>query len=332
MPPPCPFESAFADSWPPPAWLDVSVLLAVSGGADSVALLLAMKALKNSGEGRLSVAHLNHQLRGPESEADQAFVVELCRELQVPCQTARADPDRLQSVGGDGLEAAARRLRYEFLQQTAEKIGARYVVTAHTGDDQAETILHRVLRGTGIGGLAGMVRTRPLGPAVTLIRPLLGFRRSDLLGYLDRLKQPYRRDSSNEDLRFTRNRIRRQLLPLLAEQYNPDVVGALLRLGSLAAGAQSVVDEIVQNLAAESVSVESAGSVRIDTAALTGQPRYVIRELLIATWRRQNWPLQAMGLTEWNLLAQMTATSKTRVFPGRVVAETTPDGLHLTRP
>jgi tRNA(Ile)-lysidine synthase len=307
-------------------------LLAVSGGADSVALVRAMKALEDSGKGRLSVAHLNHQLRGPESEADEAFVIGLCRGLQVPCRTTRADPHRFQSGGGDGLEAAARRLRYEFLRKTAEEIGARYVVTAHTADDQAETILHRILRGTGIAGLAGMARVRPLGPAVTLIRPMLGFRRTEVLEYLDRLGQPYRRDSSNEDLRFTRNRIRRQLLPQLAEQYNPDVIGALLRLGSLAAEAQSVVDEIVEKLVARSVSIESAGPVCIDTAALTGQPRYVIRELLIATWRRQNWPLQAMGLAEWNLLAEMIGTSKKRVFPGRVIAETTPDGLHLRGP
>ena len=157
-----PFEAQLAAAWPPEDWQDVTVVLAVSGGADSVALLRAMTAVRGGGEGRLAAAHLNHQLRGAESDGDEAFVVELCGRLGIACEVGRTPAGELAAESGDGIEAAARDARYRFLAATAARLGARFVATAHTADDQAETILHRILRGTGIGGLAGIARTRPL--------------------------------------------------------------------------------------------------------------------------------------------------------------------------
>jgi tRNA(Ile)-lysidine synthase len=334
-----PLEAKLAAGWPPIAWQDVTVLVAVSGGADSVALLLAMSALKTAGEGRLVAAHLNHQLRLEESAADERFVVELCGRLRVPCEVGHAQIAAAAREMGDGLEAAARRARYEFLEQAAGRAGARYVVTAHTADDQAETIVHRVVRGTGLRGLAGMARARPLGP-VTLIRPLLGVRRTEILAYLNDRQQPFRRDSSNLDLRFTRNRIRHDLLPCLAAEFNPGIVDALLRLGSLAGEAQAVLDGLVAGLAERCVRQDGSETVRIDVAPLRNQHRYVIRELLMAAWRRQGWSMQAMGWAEWELLAEMTVGAgmdrgtvrEKRTFPGRVLAEANDQWLVLTRP
>lgn len=274
-------------------------------GADSVALLRAMAALKREGPGFLYAAHLNHQLRGTESDADEAFVVDLCRQLNIQCEASRVPPERLASNSGVGLEAAARAVRYEFLRQTAERMGARYVVTAHTADDQAETILHRILRGTGLAGLAGMPRARLLSPACTLIRPLLGFRRADLLGYLADLHQPYRSDLSNDDPRFTRNRIRHELLPKLAADFNPGVIDALLRLGTMAREVQDVVTDLVDDLSRQCVLQASNREVRLNTHPLHGQPRYLVRELLVTVWRKAGWPLQSMGFAEWDLLAEM---------------------------
>ncbi|MGA2065483.1 MAG: tRNA lysidine(34) synthetase TilS [Thermoguttaceae bacterium] len=329
-------ETRLAFSWPPPDWREVTVLLAVSGGGDSVALLRAMAALKTGGRGRLRVAHANHQLRGGESDADETLVVELCRRLDMPCEVKHLPIDRV-ACRGLGLEAVARRARYAFLQDAAGRSGARYVVTAHTADDQAETILHRILRGTGIRGLAGMARARPLGPA-TLLRPLLGIRRADLLRYLDDLGQPYRRDSSNRDLRFTRNRIRHELLPRLAERFNPSVAEALVRLGSLAGEAQAALDRWAADLVDRHVR-PAGGTVVLDRAGLACQPRYVVGELMMAIWRRQGWPMQAMGLEEWDLLAAMllprpgppTETAWKHVFPGGVEAEITESGMRLAR-
>jgi len=339
-----PVESELAAAWPPEAWEDVTVLLAVSGGPDSVALVRAMTALKGGGRGHLVAAHVNHQLRGEDSEADEAFVVELCHGLGLPCEVHRAQVEQLAADSSDGLEAAARSVRYELLGEAACRVGARYVVTAHTADDQAETILHRILRGTGIAGLSGIARARPLGPA-TLIRPLLGLRRARLLGYLDDLGQPYRVDASNVDTRFTRNRIRHELLPELAARFNPGVVDALLRLGSLAGDVQTVIEGLVEGLREPCVAEQGSDGVRIRVQPLVDQPRYVVRELLMAVWRDRGWPLQAMGLAQWDLLADMllacredgTCPERSRsvprkqTFPGIVMTEAESGQLRLWR-
>jgi len=325
-----PLLCRLARAWPPETWQDLTVLVAVSGGADSTALLHAMSALKTAGAGRLAVAHFNHHLRARESDADEAFVVKLASQLGLPCEVGHARGDQIAAARpGAGLEAAARTARYGFFRQAAARHGARYLVTAHTADDQAETILHRIVRGTGIAGLSGMARVRTLGPATTLIRPLLGFRRAELLAYLDDLGQPYRIDRSNDDVRFTRNRIRHELLPLLAAQHGPGVIDALLRLGTLAGEVQTVVDGAVGDLADRCVSEGPSGGLHIDTGPLAGQPRYLVRELLIAAWRGQGWPMQAMGFAQWDLLAEMIAASTKpapttparRTFPGGILAQ-----------
>jgi tRNA(Ile)-lysidine synthase len=316
-----PLESKLAQAWPPSQWADVTVLAAVSGGGDSVALVRAMTALKTGGAGRICAAHLNHQLR-PDAQDDEQFVVELCDRLGVTCEVERIAVDRLAAESGDGIEAAARWARYRFLQQTAGRLGARFIVTAHTADDQAETILHRILRGTGVRGLSGMARARPLGH-VTLLRPLLGIRRAELHAYLDALAQPYRHDRSNLDLRFTRNRIRRKLLPQLQRQYNPEVIESLLRLGNLAGEAQAVVDRLIEERFDRCVRIEGPDAAKIELGALVNQPRYLIRELLRAVWRRMGWPLQSMGSAKWDELGDLAspALPAKRGFPGGVAVE-----------
>jgi len=255
-----PLEEKIAAGWPPPDWAEVTVLVALSGGGDSVALLRALKALKSGGAGRLSAAHLNHALR-PDADDDQKFVVELCRSLDIHCEVGRIEVAQ-QPTGGVGLEAVARRCRYQFLQEAAGRLGARFVAVAHTADDQIETILHRILRGTGVRGLAGMARARPLGHAA-LIRPMLGVRREEVLDYLAALGQPFRDDQSNRDPRFTRNRIRGKLLPLLRKHFNPGVDDALLRLGALAGQSQAAIDWFIDRRIDECVRFESSGAVVI---------------------------------------------------------------------
>jgi len=337
-----PVEAELAAAWPPEAWDDVTVVLAVSGGPDSVALLRAMAGLKGGGRGRLLAAHVNHQLRGDDAAADEAFVVELCRGLGVPCEVHRLRGGQLVADSTDGLEAAARSVRYDLLGQAASRLGARYVVTAHTADDQAETILHRILRGTGIAGLSGIARARTLG-AATLFRPLLGLRRARLLGYLDDLGQPYRIDASNVDMRFTRNRIRHELLPVLEAKFNPGVIDALLRLGSLAGEVQTVIDGLVEALREPCVEEEGSGEVRVRVEPLRDQPRYLIRELLMAVWRDRAWPLRAMGFAQWDLLADMLLAggregaradglepvARKQTFPGGIMAEVESGRLRL---
>jgi tRNA(Ile)-lysidine synthase len=336
---PHPLEKMLAEAWSPADWADVTVLLAVSGGCDSVALLRAMHAVRTPGLGRLCVAHVNHQLRA-DADHDEAFVARLCQSLAVPCEIGRVSVD-----GSSGVEAAARSARYQFLEQAAGRLGARYVVTAHTADDQVETIMHRIIRGTGIGGLAGMARTRPIGHA-TLIRPLLGVRHNVLEDYLNALDQPFCVDSSNTDPRFTRNRIRHELLPWLEESISPAVDEGLLRLGRLAGEVQEVIDSLVDDLFDRHVKLEN-DAASIDLAGLVSQPRYLLRELLMAVWRRQGWPMQAMGFAQWEQLGDLiagtqeggesaglpsSASSQPRqTFPGNVSAELADGVLRLVK-
>jgi tRNA(Ile)-lysidine synthase len=314
-------ESQLAAAWPPSDWGDVTVVVAVSGGCDSVALLRAMQAVRTDGAGRICVAHLNHRLRA-EADEDEQFVLDLCRRLGVTCEVGRVDVEQLAAESGDGIEAAARQARYDFLEHVAGRLGARFLATAHTADDQAETILHRIVRGTGVRGLSGMARIRPLGHA-TLIRPLLGVRRAQLQAYLDAVGQSYRNDSSNADLRFTRNRIRHELMPQLRDRFNSGVTDALLRLGALAAESQEVIDALVAERMDRCVVIEGPAVVRIAVAELANQPRYLVRELLMAIWRRQSWPMQAMGRREWDELSELAASVSLprRSLPGGVTLE-----------
>lgn len=328
-----PLETRLAEVWPPERWKDVGVILAVSGGADSVALLRAVVAVRQAGAGRVWVAHFNHRLRGDEAETDEQFVVDLCGRLGIGCEVGRRT--RQLSLRKEGVEAAARKLRYRFLRETAGRLGARYVVTAHTADDQAETILHRIVRGTGVRGLAGTAAARPLLPGITLLRPLLSVRRGQILSYLESLGQAFCRDASNDDRRFTRNRIRQELLPWLAEEFNPGVVDALLRLGSLAGEAQAVVEATAADLQAQYVHFRGDGSVQVLRRGLQRQPPFLLREMFLMVWRHQGWPLREMGLSEWERLAEMVqgaSGSTRRMLPGGVTAAADGDMLILRPP
>ncbi len=296
-----PVSAKLLADWPPEQWEDVTVVLAVSGGPDSVCLLRCARQLKRAGAGQLVVAHFNHRLRGEESEQDQTFVERLSAELQLPCLVDRASHEnKIEATAG--VEDAARRQRYRFLTEAARQVGARFVATAHTASDQVETIVHRIVRGTGLTGLAGIPRTRPLSEGVTLIRPLLDVSREEVLQCLERIGQPFREDRSNRDLTATRNRIRHQLLPQLAE-FNPAVGAALLRLGSLAADAQSALTDLAESLAQQSVLGRERSEIVISTAPLQGAPQPIVRQMLVQVWAQNGWPLQAMSYDKWEQLA-----------------------------
>ncbi len=306
-----------AENWLPEAWRDTHVVLAVSGGADSVAMLRAMTAIKAcyGGTGRLYVAHLNHGLRGAEAEADEAWLATLCDRLGVPLETSKADVKSLATEQGDGWEAAARSARYDFLRRTAESIGARFVATAHTADDQVETVLQRIVRGTGLAGLAGIPRYRPLSNSVTLVRPMLPMWRREIVAYLNELGQEWRLDSSNQDPHYTRNRLRLELLPLIRERFNDAVDEALSRLATQADEAQRVIETLAADIATTCVAVEHvhdrddrpALRTHIECSRLASLPQIVVREVCKVAWRGANLPLQAMGFSEWQLLADMAA-------------------------
>jgi tRNA(Ile)-lysidine synthase len=318
-----PFERRLAEAWPPREWCECHVTLGVSGGADSVALLRAMVVLKErvGGRGQLYVAHLNHGLRGDTAEADAAWVRSLCERLGLPCEVGKVDVGSLAEEQGDGWEAAARSARYDFLVGAAEWVGARFVATEHSADDQVETVLHRILRGTGVDGLAGIARVRALSASVALVRPMLGLRRGDIVEYLAAIGQDYREDATNEDTQWTRNRLRCELLPQLRERYNSRVDDALSRLAMQAGEAQEVIVELAAAVGGECVDV-TARRVKIDRARLTGEPAIIVREVLRFAWRRAGWPEQSMGFEQWQMLAALVIgpDSQTLNLPGDIRA------------
>lgn len=206
------------------------LLAAVSGGADSVALLRLLQGFWSCGYiGALSAAHFHHGIRKEGADADEAFVRALCEEAGIPFFTGHGDVPEYAAQHDQTMEEAARNARYAFLRETKQICGADYIVTAHTMNDQAETVLLHILRGSGVGGLCGM-RTQ----AGDVLRPMLAVQRQDIEAYLSAAGQPYQTDESNASLAYTRNRVRIELLPMLAERFNPAVIPALSRLAGYA--------------------------------------------------------------------------------------------------
>jgi tRNA(Ile)-lysidine synthase len=208
------------------------LLVAVSGGADSVALLHALLQLRGKFGFRLAVAHLHHGIRGKDADADAAFVRRLAKRLKLAFVEGCADIPHQARTTGLSLEMAARVERYNFFHRVAEKLGAAAIAVAHNADDQVETILLRIARGTGPDGLAGM------GPVserdgLKIIRPLLGVTRADIVAYLKQQRLRWREDASNRDLHHLRNRVRHEILPLLERRLNPQIRAALLRMADV---------------------------------------------------------------------------------------------------
>ncbi len=281
-------------------------VVGVSGGADSVALL---RALHSCGV-PLTVAHVNHRLRGADSDADESFVRALCESLGVECRVLSADVAAL--AAGGNLEATARRVRYAFFAEVAAEVGAAWVSTAHTADDQAETVLHRIARGTGLQGLRGIAAERN-----GVVRPLLAVTRADVLAHLAAINQPFREDASNADPRFTRNRIRHELLPLL-RTFNPDVVSALAHLAEHASEAHEVLTAAAADLLAKAERPRAPNAVILDAAAL-GSSRPLIRTALRLIWEREGWPLDDMTFDAWErAVAVACRESGAWDFPGGV--------------
>jgi tRNA(Ile)-lysidine synthase len=322
-------------AWPVEQWRGVHVLAAVSGGADSVALLRALVAAKQTtgGAGEIVAAHVNHQLRA-DADEHEAWVREQCAELGVRCMTRRVVVAELRDEQGDGVEAAARTARYAALVEMAEEVGARFVATGHTLDDQAETVLFRLVRGSGLRGLAGMPRARALSASVTLVRPLLGIQRAELEAYLGEVGQPWLEDSTNSELRFSRNKIRAEVLPLLREAINSEADAAIVRAADLVAESQDLIESLAGELLAACRVEGSNERIALLCSPLRTAPPLLAIEALRAAWRAAGWPEQAMTQQWWrNLSALGRDNSQGRQLnlPGNVLARREGDALVLAR-
>ena len=212
--------------------------VAVSGGADSVSLLRLLLELREELGLVLSVVHVNHQIRGTEADADQQFVADLALQHGLALHALTLDSPAYAAERRLSLEAAAREVRYQYFQRLLAGSVLGKVATAHTLDDQAETVLLRLARGTGIKGLAGIYPKWPVGsgqwPERAIVRPLLQVRRCELQAYLQSVGQAWREDASNLDPHFARNRVRHKVLPLLQEELNPRIPELLAETAAIA--------------------------------------------------------------------------------------------------
>jgi len=300
------------------------VLVAVSGGADSVALLAVLRELADRpGRGyELHVAHLHHGLR-PGADADAAFVAELSERWGLPCTVERRDVPAERAAGGEGLEEAARRVRYQFLRETAEQVGAQRVATGHHADDNVETILFRLFRGTHLRGLAGIPAVRALaGGPVRLVRPLLEVRRAELEAFCRDRGLSWRRDPTNADaVASRRNFIRHELLPLLRERLNPAVDQAVLRAAKAAGEADAVLAE--RAAATLSAAKVEAGPGRLVLRAiqLAAAPPAVRRAALRLALEEAGAPLQALNRQHLAELAEVAVGAPAVMLPGGWRAE-----------
>ena len=286
-----------------------TVVVGVSGGADSLCLFHLLIRLAPEYRLRLHIAHLNHGLRGVEAEADAQSVAELAERWGVPCFLGRADVAALAQAPGVSLEEAARLARYRFLAETARRVGAATLAVGHNADDQAETVLMHFLRGSGPAGLRGMAPRsaldehrlpeateapappqdlravflsvgEPASTGLALVRPLLSSSRSEIEAYCAAHGFTPRFDRSNEDLTFYRNRLRHELLPLLAS-YNPGIRSVLAHTAAVMAGDYEVLRE--SGAAAWEALVrhrEAAGEVQLDLAGWRALPLGLQRALI----------------------------------------------------
>ena len=223
------------------------VLLAVSGGADSVAMVHVLNELKQRGQLSCDfmVGHVNHCLRGAESDADEAFVRALAESLAIPVVTQAVDVKAYAKEHKLSIETAGRKMRIQALGEMAEKYNCQVIATAHHADDQAETLIHRLMRGAGYRGLCGIKPVSSLSGEI-YIRPMLGIRRSEIIEYCKANSIKWREDASNTNPAFTRNRIRHRLLPSL--QDGDDLVGVLNELAVAAQNLQQRIDGILEEV------------------------------------------------------------------------------------
>lgn len=242
-------------------------IVALSGGADSVALLLVMKQLGYDVE----AAHCNFHLRGEESDRDEQFVCDLCKSNEIPLHLIHFDTNTYAELHQVSIEMAARELRYRYFEQLRQDIGAEDVCVAHHEDDAVETLLMNLIRGTGIHGLTGI---RPRNGHV--VRPLLGVSRSEIVGFLDELHQPYVTDSTNLVPDVVRNKIRLEVIPLL-QTINPAVKENIIRTAKLMAEVEQVYDEAVGSAID---AIFGDGAVNINRLMQQPSPESLLYELL----------------------------------------------------
>ncbi len=250
--------------------------MAVSGGPDSVALVHVLLALAAEYSLRPAIAHLNHCLRGRDSDRDAEFVTALARQLDVPIYADRKDVRAFRANRRLSLEEAARIIRYEFFDAVAAKHGFNKIALGHHSDDNAELVLINLLRGSGPLGLSGIAPVRD----GKIVRPLIHLKRSEIIDYLTEKKLKYVTDISNADPAFVRNKIRHHLIPELQAHYNPRITETLNRLGEIMRAEDQWFDDALEPVLKQCISQGARETIRLAIPAFAQLARAVKRRVI----------------------------------------------------
>lgn len=299
------------------------LLVAVSGGPDSVALLHILQALLAEARiGALYAAHLHHGIRGEHADEDAAFISSLCQEWSVPLKVSYADVPLLAREQKHTIEEAARNARYAFLRQARVDCGASHILTAHHMDDQAETVLLHLLRGSGLGGLCGMQEA-----AGELLRPLLYIEHSELMRYLEEYKLPYRIDETNADTSYLRNKIRLELIPVLRDTYNPNIIQGLSNMAALLSEDEAYLTSLAQEALDAAALLETGAYSR---AQLIDFPPPVRSRALRLALAREGalYDMQRSGINRLEALLS-ARTGAAMPLPRGLCAWVSYDTLHI---
>jgi tRNA(Ile)-lysidine synthase len=305
------------------------ILCTLSGGADSVALFRLLMSTQKQSRINVFVLHINHQLRGPESIQEAEWVRDLCAQWLIPLKIVEwTEMMSDASVGEEpvrvsGMEEKARNFRYAHYELAAREWNCSHVLMAHHANDQVETVLHRLFRGTGLTGIAGIPDSRPLSPSapdIQLVRPLLSITKHELLRYLNEHEQGFCQDSSNSNSDYTRNFIRQELIPTLESRINPRVTDAILRLAEQAGQWNGYLQQTAQQSLATCMLDLHEEIVRLDRVQLHALHPMVLREVWIQLWKMKQWPLQGMNAQHYQqLLLQVTGQRQSPVnLPGNL--------------
>lgn len=297
------------------------ILVACSGGADSTALLVILCVLGRVDGFSLSVGHVNHRLRGEESEADERWVAQLAEGFGVPFRRETVEVRRLRARRGGSVEEVARWARHEALRSMARSEDAELIAIGHHLDDQAETVLMHVLRGSGLAGIAGMV----WGPEGGVIRPLLGTRRSEIRAALSRWDIPWREDSSNLSLEMTRNRLRHVLIPALEAEWNPGVIPALSRLAELASAEKMALDVWVDRIWHTLARTHPGERVILDGSVARSYPLGIRRRIVRRAAESLTTVTAPLSYAETDRLVALVERRGEVVLRGRLNAWSTRD-------
>lgn len=306
-----------------------NVLVGVSGGPDSITLLHILWTLKDKLKISLHVAHLNHLLRGDDAMADAHLVQKFAREHNLPCTVESIDIRGLQKQTGLCLQEAAREERFAFFERLSRRYHIQKVALGHHADDQAETILHNLLRGAGPDGLKGISPVRGV-----YIRPLLEVRRRQIEDYCQNNSLPTRLDLSNLKLKYTRNRIRLTLLPLLEREYNPRLVNALVRLGNICREENDYLEQLTLEAYWKVAEEKSEGEVILLKPLFLAQPLPLKRRLLRLAWRRVSGEAREISYDHVEQLLKMLQDDPgggALDLPGGIRAQKETGGIRLFR-